>query len=60
MLDVAKLPDAFVIRTANEKLIRETYCAGYKKGQPLPELPGVRFTVDESPVPTGKEEENFG
>lgn len=52
--DVAKLPDAFVIRTANEKLIRDTYCVGWKPGEKTPELPGVSFLADRQPVSTGK------
>lgn len=52
--DVAKIPEAFVIRSANERLIRETYCAGFKDGDAIPELPGVKFTVDRQPVSTGK------
>lgn len=57
--DVAALPDAFVIRTANERLIRETYCTGYKDGQPVPTLPGVTFVVDRTPIATGKTQEDF-
>jgi len=54
VVDVAKVPDVFVVRTANEKAINATYCTGWKKGQPLPVVPGCEFTVDETAVSTGR------
>lgn len=54
VLDVAKVPDVFVIRTANEKAITATYCTGWKKGQPLPVVAGCEFTVEETAVSTGR------
>lgn len=54
VVDVAKIPDAFVTRSANEKLIRETYCVGFKEGDKLPELPGVTFEIDRQPISNGK------
>ncbi len=52
--DVNKLPDIFVVRTANEKAIRETYTFGWRDGQPIPECPGCVFQVDRTPVSTGR------
>lgn len=52
--DVAKLPDAYVIRTANEALIRATYCVGYKEGAPIPTCPGVEFMVEHTAASTGR------
>lgn len=51
---VAALPDTFVIRSANDAAIRATFCAGYREGEPLPVCPGVVFTVDKTPVDTGR------
>lgn len=54
VVDVAKVPDVFVVRTANEKAIAATYCTGWKKGMPLPEVPGCEFIVEETAVSTGR------
>lgn len=53
-IDVNKLPDMFVVRTANEKALRATFCTGYKDGDPLPTCDGVVFAVDRVPISTGK------
>lgn len=53
-VDVAKLPEPFVTRTANEQLIRATYCVGWKDGDPVPEVPGVAFKVDRQVASTGR------
>ena len=52
--DVSKLPEAFVIRTADEQKIRSVYCTGWQEGAPLPDLPGVKFIIDRQPVSTGR------
>ncbi len=54
VVDVAKVPDVFVVRTANEKAINATYCTGWKKGMPIPEVPGCEFTIEETAVSTGR------
>ncbi len=51
---VAKLPDIFVIKTANDAAIRSTYCSGFREGEPIPVVPGVVFTVQKTVVSTGK------
>lgn len=53
-IDVAKLPDRFVVRTANEKAIRAAFCSGWKDGDKLPECAGVAFKIDRSAVSTGR------
>lgn len=53
-IDVAKLPEMFVVRTANEKALRETFCRGFKEGDPVPECGGVKFRVVKEPVSTGR------
>lgn len=52
ILDVAVLPEPFVIRKADEKKIREQFCVGHVKGSPLPELAGVKFTENTRSVST--------
>jgi hypothetical protein len=52
--DVNALPSDFVIRTPNERLIRETFCVDYKEGMDVPAVPGIRFTVEKQPVSTGR------
>lgn len=51
---VALLPEPFVTKTANDAAIRATYCSGWKEGDPIPTVPGVRFEVDKQVVSTGK------
>lgn len=53
---VAKLPEPFVIRTANDAAIRAAYCNQWKDGEPLPECPGVAFSIDRTPVSTGRDQ----
>ena len=53
-VDVSKLPDAFVIKTANASLIRTTFCVGWKDGEPIPVCTGVTFSVDKQAVSTGR------
>ncbi len=54
IVDVKLLPEPFVIRSANEKGIRATFCTGWRAGAPMPECPGVRFTVEKIAVATGR------
>ncbi len=51
--DISKLPDQFIEKTAKMAAIRATYCNGYKDGDPLPVVPGVKFEISRSPVSTG-------
>ncbi len=53
-VDVKLLPEPFVIRTANEKGIRATFCTGWKPGAPMPECAGVKFVVKKIAVSTGR------
>lgn len=55
-VDVAKLPEPFVIREADMVKLRAVYCVGWRDGQPIPEVPGVRFSIDRQPVATGRSE----
>lgn len=53
--DVNKLPDMFVVKTANNRAIIATFCTGYKDGAPLPVCEGVRFEVKRESVSTGRQ-----
>lgn len=53
-VDVNKLPDVFVIKTANQQAIRATFVVGWREGQPIPEVAGVVFEIDRTPVSTGR------
>ena len=55
-VDATKVPDQFLIKTVNLNAIRALYCVGYKEGQPLPVMDGIKFAVVKTSVPTGKEE----
>ncbi len=54
VFDVAQLPDIFVERTPKLAAIKSTFCNGYKEGEPLPELAGVRFEVKRTAMATGR------
>jgi len=53
-VDVAKLPEPFIVRTPNERLLRETFCVGWKDGDPIPDVAGVAFKVDRQVASTGR------
>lgn len=53
-VDAAKLPEPFIVRTANERLLRETFCVGWKDGDPIPDVAGVAFKVDRQVASTGR------
>lgn len=46
VIDLAVLPEPFVIRTPDLQKIRDVYCKGYKAGETVPTLAGVKFTVE--------------
>lgn len=50
LVDVNKLPDAFLIKQANNAEINRTFCVGYKEGDPIPEVPGLAFEVIKQPI----------
>jgi len=52
--DASKLPDIFVDRVPKMKAIRAALCDGWKDGDPLPVLDGVKFEVSRTPVSTGR------
>lgn len=52
--NVNKLPDVFVEKTAKIAAIRATFCNGWKEGEPLPVLDGVKFEVKRDVMSTGR------
>ncbi len=55
VVDINKLPDVFVTRTAKDQAIYATFCAKFREGDPMPELAGVHFEIERTAVSTGKE-----
>jgi len=55
-IEVDKLPDTFVTRTAKEAALRSTFCAGWRETDPIPECPGCTFRISKTIVSTGKNE----
>ncbi len=54
VIDPNKLPDVFVERVPKTDAIRKLYCVGWKDGQAIPVLDGVKFEVSRVPVSTGR------
>jgi hypothetical protein len=54
VLDAKLLPPQFQIISGDDLKIRAMYCSGYKEGQPLPQVPGVRFVVEKNIAGTGR------
>lgn len=53
VVDIGKLPAEYVIWTANMPKIRGL-CAGWREGNPVPVVPGVKFVEDRQVVGTGR------
>lgn len=53
-IDVGRLDDIFVVKTAKESAIRAAYCVGWSAGQALPVCSGVTFRIDRKAVSTGR------
>ena len=53
-VDVAKLPEPFVIRTADMTKLRQLYTVGWKENDAIPEVPGVTFEIDKQPMSSGR------
>lgn len=54
VVDVAKIPDVFVTRSANEAALRATYCNGWSVGMPIPVVPGCAFQPETTTASTGR------
>ena len=40
--------------TPNDAEIRRLFCVGWKEGDAIPSVPGIKFTEDKQPVVTGR------
>ena len=54
VIDVNQLPEMFIEKTPRLRAIQATFCAGWREGMPIPELPGVKFEVKREAVSTGR------
>jgi hypothetical protein len=52
-VDVDKLPEPFVTRTANMQALRAAFCQGWSAEKPIPKVDGVTFEKKETPVTPG-------
>lgn len=50
IVDVAKLPAELTIRLPDSPKIRAQFCQLWRDGDPIPEVPGLRFSVDRKAV----------
>ena len=50
VVDAAQLPEALTMRLPDAAKIRAQFCALWREGDPIPEVPGLRFTVDRKAV----------
>lgn len=51
--DINKVPDMFIEKSVKMRAIISTFCTGYKDGAPMPEVPGIRFEVQRTPITRG-------
>lgn len=54
VVDVNALPVEFVTREPKLRALQATFCSGWREGQELPVVPGVRFEVKRTAVSTGR------
>lgn len=50
IVDASQLPEALTVRLPDNAKIRAQFCALWRDGDPIPEVPGLRFTVDRKAV----------
>ena len=50
VVDVAALPEALTMRLPDAAKIRAQFCQLWREGDPIPEVPGLRFAVDRKAV----------
>jgi hypothetical protein len=53
LVDINRVPEAFVIKTVNMQEIRKLYVTGYKEGDPLPEVDGIKFETKREVTSSG-------
>ena len=57
--DINKVPDAFVTRQENRSAINRTFCVGWKDGDPVPQVPGLRFEINRQPIARATNEDEL-
>ena len=50
IVDAAKLPESLTVRLPDAAKIRAQFCQLWREGDPIPEVPGLRFAVDRKAV----------
>lgn len=50
VVDAAKLPEALTVRLPDSAKIRAQFCQLWRDGDPVPDVPGLRFSVDRRAV----------
>ena len=50
VVDSTQLPESLTVRTPDHAKIRAQFCALWREGDPIPDVPGLRFTVDRKAV----------
>lgn len=48
--DMNKLPPKYVLFSPNMELVRANHCVGWKEGDPIPVVGGIKFTVEKTTV----------
>lgn len=54
IVEINLVPEMFVTKTLKLAAVQSTFCRSFRKGDKLPECPGIRFEIQESTVSTGK------
>ena len=50
VVDAAQLPEALTVRLPDHAKIRAQFCQLWREGDPIPDVPGLRFSVDRKAV----------
>ncbi len=50
VVDSTQLPDSLTVRTPDSAKIRAQFCQLWREGDPIPDVPGLRFAVDRKAV----------
>ena len=50
VVDSTQLPESLTVRTPDSAKIRAQFCALWRDGDPIPDVPGLRFSVDRKAV----------
>ena len=50
IVDASQLPESLTVRTPDSAKIRAQFCQLWREGDPIPDVPGLRFSVDRKAV----------